>query len=168
MMKPMKKQLGIGLIEILLALAVSALIVVVAVRYYQTASMNQRISATVNMVRDIYSAVQDAAKQPDFTLGGGDMMSDLISDGLLTQQYATNPFYGATQVTTSQPSGGGVPFLIITMEKLSDSACQQIAARLQQTMSNPPKVCGKSDPECASCFGVPGKPTMLSVHYELY
>jgi Tfp pilus assembly protein PilE len=53
-----KKQIGIGLLELMLSLAIIAVLLVMATRYYMSASMNSRITQTVDAVMGLPSAAE--------------------------------------------------------------------------------------------------------------
>ncbi|EKD55144.1 MAG: hypothetical protein ACD_60C00025G0041 [uncultured bacterium] len=58
MRKSFKTVLGVTLLEIMLVLAIAAMIIVMSIRYYQSASLNQKIAATVNNVTGIVAAAE--------------------------------------------------------------------------------------------------------------
>ncbi len=158
-----RKQRGIGLLEVMLALVIAAIVLMMSVRYYTTASTDQKVSSSVNMVRDMFAALQNLAKQQNFTIGNNDDVQDLIDSGLLTAQYQKNPFRGTNETNTS--IAGSTPIAVITMNNVPDLPCKRIAGRLQQTMSaaTTDYTCGGSDAECVGC----SDNTMI-VHYPLF
>lgn len=157
------RQAGIGLLEIMLALVVAAIVLLMSVRYYATTSLDQKISSSVNIVRDISSALQTLAKQRNFKLGTNDDIDDLIDSNLLTKQYVKNAFNGLNESTTS--TAGSIPIAIITLNNVPELACKRIAGRLQQTMSDPGAdyTCSGSDVECVGCSD-----DAMTVHYALF
>lgn len=61
-----KSMLGVTLLEIMLVLAIAAMIIVMSIRYYQSASSNQKINSAVNIITGIVAAAESA-----LTMGGG-------------------------------------------------------------------------------------------------
>ncbi len=56
MKRSFKSTLGVTLLEIMLVLAIAAMVVVMSIRYYQTASLNQKVSSTMNNIVGIVAA----------------------------------------------------------------------------------------------------------------
>src|SRR3954470_14535314 len=56
MKRSFKSAYGVTLLEIMLVLAIAAMIVVMSIRYYQSASLNQKVAATMDNVTGIISA----------------------------------------------------------------------------------------------------------------
>lgn len=56
MKRPFKTVLGVTLLEIMLVLAIAAMIVVMSIRYYQSASLNQKVASTMDNITGIISA----------------------------------------------------------------------------------------------------------------
>lgn len=168
------KSQGVGLLEIMLALAISAVVILVSVSYYQSANNSQKISAAVTMAGDIYSATQTYAKRIDFNPDDLDIDS-LVDAELLTSSSATDPWGGDSSVTAD--TSGDIPVMVITMESIPDGACTQVGARLMQTMSisddngnndNGQLECDDSQTEYACCSSGQNDTSDLTAQYELY
>ena len=56
MKRSFKSVLGVTLLEIMLVLAIAAMVIVMSIRYYQSASLNQKIAATLNNITAIVAA----------------------------------------------------------------------------------------------------------------
>jgi type II secretory pathway pseudopilin PulG len=56
MKRSFKSMLGVTLLEIMLVLAIAAMVIVMSIRYYQSASTNQKINAAVNSITGIVAA----------------------------------------------------------------------------------------------------------------
>lgn len=56
MKRSFKSILGVTLLEIMLVLAIAAMVIVMSIRYYQSASLNQKIAATLNSITAIMAA----------------------------------------------------------------------------------------------------------------
>jgi len=53
-----KKQIGIGLLELMLSLAIISVLLVMATRYYMSTSLNSRINQTLNSVLGLPAAAE--------------------------------------------------------------------------------------------------------------
>lgn len=62
MKKFAKSVLGVTLLEIMLVLAIAAMIIVMSVRYYQSATTNQQVNAALQMVQGIVSSADSLAQ----------------------------------------------------------------------------------------------------------
>ena len=56
MKRSFKSVLGVTLLEIMLVLAIAAMIVVMSIRYYQTASLNQKVAAAMDSITAVVAA----------------------------------------------------------------------------------------------------------------
>jgi len=61
-MKRIKSVLGVTLLEIMLVLAIAAMIIVMSVRYYQSAQVSSQANAFVSQVQAITSAAENIAQ----------------------------------------------------------------------------------------------------------
>ena len=58
-MNILKKQLGIGLLELMLSLAIIAILLVMATRYYLVTSTSQKVNETVSIMGGLKSAAEN-------------------------------------------------------------------------------------------------------------
>lgn len=58
MKRSFKSVLGVTLLEIMLVLAIAAMVIVMSIRYYQSASLNQKVSVTMNNITGIVAATE--------------------------------------------------------------------------------------------------------------
>jgi len=56
MKRSFKSMIGVTLLEIMLVLAIAAMVIVMSIRYYQTASLNQKINSMMSTVTAITAA----------------------------------------------------------------------------------------------------------------
>lgn len=56
MKKSFKSALGVTLLEIMLVLAIAAMIIVMSIRYYQSASTNQKVASTMDNITGVMAA----------------------------------------------------------------------------------------------------------------
>jgi len=58
-----KTMLGVTLLEIMLVLAIAAMIIVMSIRYYQSANANQQVNSAIEQVQAIAAAYDSLAQQ---------------------------------------------------------------------------------------------------------
>lgn len=56
MKKSLRKMLGVTLLEIMLVLAIAAMVIVMSIRYYQQAASNQRVNSAVDIITGYVAA----------------------------------------------------------------------------------------------------------------
>lgn len=98
------KQKGLTLLETIFALAVGAFIIMAVLMYYQTASDNANMTATIKITGDIGNAVRAYAQSPAYKPGEIKNLAALQAAGLLTSADIVNPWSiqpGALRVGTS-------------------------------------------------------------------
>lgn len=167
---------GVGLLEIMLALAISAVIILLSVRYYQTTSNNQKVSAAVNQIRGVYQATQTYASRQNFV--ATDLsISSLQSAGLLNSTYNQGPWGGANSLTVAVSGNnaciGGASStvsqcFVVTLSNIpgkTTGTCDQIRGRITQTL-NQTGSAGNAN-EFAGC-APNGGTSKLVVEYVLY
>lgn len=112
---------GVTLLEIMLVLAIAAMIIVMSVRYYQSASQNQQANAFVQQVQGITATVESVAQ------GGGGYTA--ASQAAITPLLPANAFvtpWGTTM--TYAPNATGFTLTIGTPP--STGVCSLAQARL--------------------------------------
>jgi Tfp pilus assembly protein PilE len=104
MRRTYKSMLGVTLLEIMLVLAIAALVIVMSIRFYQQASTSGKINAALSQVQGIVAAVeswQTATQQPYSNLTS----MTVIKDYLPSQNASlVNPWGGTVSLGT-QGSG---------------------------------------------------------------
>lgn len=144
-----KRKSGIGLLELMLALAIIGIMIMAAVRYYESTSNSQSISRTVDMINGIMSASQSYLS----THQGNSLPSigTLISGGYLPQGFqssggsnATNPWGGNICLTAgvsdcSEPGGdfSSDNYYYVSIDGIiSEALCNQLKSQLKETLMN--------------------------------
>jgi type II secretory pathway pseudopilin PulG len=107
-----KMVLGVTLLEIMLVLAVAAMIIVMSVRYYQSATSSQQANAALEQIQAIAAAADNLAQANGSYSGGGVTTSTIKA--LVPQNSMTAPWGGAITIgsatATSYPvSMAGTP-----------------------------------------------------------
>lgn len=121
------KQNGIGLLELMLALAIIAMMMVAASRYYKSTQTARKIHVAVESMQALYSAsercVQDLGKY-----SSGDQIQNLITKGYLPEGFATSAApWGGT--ITAVPISGDI-YLQVTFPNVSTADCLNIQGKL--------------------------------------
>lgn len=122
-MKRLSRMLGVTLLEIMLVLAIAAMVIVMSIRYYQTATSSQQTNAVIEQVLAITAA------------------ADNLSQGAGTYSAATlaniENIVGSVNMRTPW-SAGAVPFVIsgagaaltISVSQLPNAVCTALAAKI--------------------------------------
>ncbi len=134
-----RRQKGIGLLELMLSLAIIAILLIMATRYYQSASLNNKINACVDMFAGVQGAVQNYRVDNPGKIDENEVsVGALVQKGLLPPSYlkdreggaadpGKNPFGGT--ITISNFSGGKYT---VAMNQIPDAGnvCQKVASRV--------------------------------------
>ncbi len=154
----LKKTRGIGLLELMLSLAIIAILLVMAIRYYQSASNSQKVTQAL----DMFNAVKSGAKNYFTTTHSVNVsMSSLVSGGYLPSSYLdkgsttssahVSPWGTAFTITGSGggTGGSGVQFTV-TMDAVPLDSCTQIVSRIKGTLSTASGEKVSPDSDCKS------------------
>jgi hypothetical protein len=146
------KQKGLTLLETVLALAVGVVITMSVLIYFQTASNNANMAATIKITSDIGNAVRAYAQSPAYKPGNINL-ADLQAAGLLTTSDTVNPWSGALLVGTSG-NYLGIKFFNVPAQKTTTNSvttlsgsCPLLAAQLSRALPIP-------SPGTVTLFGV--------------
>lgn len=141
------KQKGLTLLETVLALAVGMIIIMAVLVYYQTASDNANMTATIKIAGNIGSAVRAYAQTPAYK---GDITIDLAklqAAGLLTSADTVNPWsiQANSLVVTTNGNYLGINFYnvpattntAITSGNKAGGICASLATQLSNALPLP-------------------------------
>ncbi len=123
MIRLMKKMLGVTLLEIMLVLAIAAVVIIMSVRYYQSASIAQQTNAIIEQIQAI-SAVADTIAQ------GAETYSGITTSGvaaLMGGGGLTAPWGGGISVAGA---AGVSSTYTVTIPLMGYNVCTQLTARL--------------------------------------
>lgn len=136
---------GISLLEVMLSLAIIAIILVLASRYFILAQNNTNMTQALNEIQNINAAAQNwRLSHGDFS---GISMQGLIDRNLLPATAENNPWGGKTDVT---PSSANASQYTIIMRKIPRSACKNLLLELNtDAETTPPGQCIVGDFELA-------------------
>lgn len=120
---------GYSLIELMLALAIIAIMLVVATRYYSTTSSSQKVNAGVNMLQAVINAGEDIKNTTNSykSIVG---IQKLIDQGLVPKNFSDtniNPWGGSINAT----SGTDTNF-VLTLTNIPLEDCLSLAEIMQQ------------------------------------
>ncbi len=131
MKKSPRLMLGVTLLEIMLVLAIAAMVIVMSIRYYQSASNNQKIAAGLNAVTSIIAAGESV-------LGAKGSLTTIATDALPylpNNEVPNSPWGGPMKIedalATSYSISMTIPSLVCPSflslvkqnSKLSTSSC---------------------------------------------
>ena len=125
------KQRGIGLLELMLALSIIALLITAATRYYSAAARSSQASVAAEQVLIITKGIEDWYVTRGDLLGL-DSISRLTQRGMVPRDFIgknTNPWQGAIQVSRK-----GSNTAMIEVEDVPRKACQLLKGLLTEKL----------------------------------
>lgn len=126
----MKKNSGITLLELMLSLAIIAILLIAAMRYFESTRSSQRVN---DGIQSLQSAMQASdnwyATFKSFTgTSAGDInVTALINMNLLPTDFAVNPWGGAASITAADAS-----HVQIELTDISKNDCNQLEGIMKQ------------------------------------
>ena len=124
MNRSFKSMLGVTLLEIMLVLAIAAMVIVMSIRYYQSASMNQKINATLNNITGIVAAGESYLAATG-TLAG--LTAANLTPYLPGGAMPFSGWGGAMSITA-----GGANSYTINIPSVPGTACTQLLSLVNQ------------------------------------
>lgn len=135
MKRSFKTMLGVTLLEIMLVLAIAAMVIVMSIRYYQQASSNQRVASVVDMVTGIIAAGQ-------VYLNGNGYFSGIASTNI-TPYMPGNVMPKSPWGSGSLSVGSGGPSsYVISIPAIPAPDCQKVKDLLKGQTNIAPGSCG--------------------------
>lgn len=135
---------GIGLLELMLSLAIIAVILILATRYYQITRSSQAINEASSMVLAVYTAGSSWLDSHDH-FDNKDMIEEFVDNALLPADFkngAVNPWGGAIQATGSADN----PIqLTVTLDSVPQADCKNLAAKISEKITALSAGCGNED-----------------------
>lgn len=137
-----KKQQGIGLLELMLSLAIIAILLIMATRYYQSARTSQQVNDGLSLTTAIVAASES------WVLGQSNFsnlsISELKKQGLIPKEIADDgsnatPWHTRLEVGPEQSDPGKVK---IAFDNIPSSACLNMQTKLQSQMDTTKSACG--------------------------
>ena len=112
MKKFVKTMLGVTLLEIMLVLAIAAMIIVMSIRYYQSASSGQQANAVLEQVQAIVAAADSLAQATgayDDAAVSGTSIKPLLPGGSMTTPWGSDIAIGDVASSSYSIDLGNVP-----------------------------------------------------------
>ncbi|HSW94347.1 MAG TPA: hypothetical protein VLJ15_08370 [Gammaproteobacteria bacterium] len=124
MKKSFRTMLGVTLLEIMLVLAIAAMVVVMSIRYYQSATTNQKVASTLNNITAIVAAGENyLSSQGTYEkIGPADVTPYMPGNKMPSSGWG-----GEMGVENGSANGYD-----ITVPSVPTGACKQLAALIKQ------------------------------------
>jgi Tfp pilus assembly major pilin PilA len=121
-MKSYKRMAGVTLLEVMLVLAVAAMIIVMSVRYYQAASANQQVNGALQFVQGVTAAADGLAQ-------GTGSYTDVTAAQLssIMPNTSMNLPWGSLAVWTATNNHA----FKLTLPNMATPVCAQFTARMK-------------------------------------
>jgi Tfp pilus assembly protein PilW len=137
---------GIGLLELMLSLAVVALVMVMATRYFIVVREQQRVTQALQMAATTQRAAHTwGIRNPGFPTGGQKLIEELVKAQLLPASYLAyrHPWGGFFDFK----SENGATFTFV-FNGISAATCELLRRQLVTT-NNPPKMGDVTAVDCS-------------------
>lgn len=139
-----RNKTGIGLLELMLSLAIIAVILVLATRYYQVTRSSQAVNEASGMVLGVYAAGSSWLDSHD-NFDAADMIPKFVDNMLLPADFKkgnANPWGGEIQ---AMGSADDPTQLTIILDNVPQADCKNLAARVSQKLNVISADCGPED-----------------------
>jgi type II secretory pathway pseudopilin PulG len=151
MNKKLKSALGVTLLEVMLVLAIAAMIIVMSVRYYQSASSSQQANAVLEQVQGIVSAADGLAQAKGSYSAAGinnSSLTPLLPGGGLTTPWGEPIAVSGATSTTYTIDLGSVPSGVCPLlySKLSTNNNFSVSGTCSPTAATPTTITYTSNP----------------------
>lgn len=148
-----QKNLGISILELLLALAIIAILLVMAVRYFELTRVAQQINNALHIISNIDTAAESWLQtHDDFT---NVTLQSFIDDSLVPANFAqqhANPWNGDIEVNANDKNNLA---LDLSFSNVPQNICQDLKNNVMQHYPNSTADCDANDPaELVVTFGV--------------
>ncbi|MDR3478105.1 MAG: type II secretion system protein [Gammaproteobacteria bacterium] len=123
MKQKMKSILGVTLLEIMLVLAIAAMVIVMSVRYYQTATSSEQVNVVMEQIQSIAAAADSMAQGSGSYLTANissNVISPLLPNNGLTLPWGATIAFGAATATS----------YLITLNTVPSNECPLIKAKI--------------------------------------
>ena len=120
---------GIGLLELMLALAIIAALLITATRYYQIASDARKVSEAVEIVQAMYSAGEQWKQTRGDFIPQENVLTEFVVDNLIPSDFVNphvNPWGGAIVAVADSATQ-----LKLTLTNVSYAACMNLLQKVR-------------------------------------
>lgn len=137
------QQLGIGLLELMLSLAIIAILLIMATRYYQTTKQAQEVNDAVSLVNSVISAMTNYRTDhpKDYKTASIDLDA-LTQDGYLPSSLGAAAVASPWRTAVNGLKFGAQNEVFVTIKEVPSGACNQLAGRLKESCLNTASNCG--------------------------
>lgn len=126
----MKKQAGISLLELVLAIAIVATMIIAATRFYQTTKQNAEAQNSLTMVHEIVDASYKwYESHPNFSTIS---FTELVKAGLLPTSYNDDKRFNPWGGHITIGAGSSYDKLLLTFTEVPADPCKKLEQQLQQ------------------------------------
>jgi len=143
MKKLLAKIKGIGLLELMLSLAIIAILLVMATRYYSVATNAQRTDDTVQLIGELETGVNAMSAAG---LANSDItLQKLIDNGYITKQRIKSSGgtssiispWGGGAVTYTAPASGSTANITVAFSNVPKDKCQDLETKYYANVTKP-------------------------------
>lgn len=120
-MKLRQSMLGVTLLEVMLVLAIAAMVIVMSIRYYQSATVSQQANQALSEIQAITAAADNLA------IGSGSY-TDSVSDASITAVVGSTNMITPTNEPITVAAASNTTYTV-TMP-LTPAICQSVVAKL--------------------------------------
>lgn len=121
-MKQLSRMLGVTLLEIMLVLAIAAMVIVMSIRYYQNATSSQQTNAVLEQVLSMAAAADNLSQgSGTYSQATSTNIGNIVGSANMKTPWAT------TGAFSFSGSGGT---LTITVNSLPKAVCTALAAKI--------------------------------------
>lgn len=127
---------GIGLLELMLSLAIIAVLIIMVTRYFSPASLAQQTNDTVDTIQAIATAGQRWLLTNDtYSTGPNQVLTDFVARNYLPDSFLNlQDSWGGDVTVTGNNSGSNDahfagPYLSVQMTNLTQEACNTLQAK---------------------------------------
>lgn len=128
---------GISLLELMLSLAIIAILLVTATRYYNATRNSQHVNEAAEMITAVYAAAQSWLANDQ--LKSQNMIPDFTNIGMLPKQFTNpniNPWGG-----TITAMGQSATSLLVTLTQVPTTDCNELLQQFKEKIPNSSATC---------------------------
>ncbi len=129
-MRLVKSQRGIGLLELMLSLAIIAILLVMATRYFASARQGQQVAGAISMIQAVAAASQNYFIAHNNTFSNMGLSSLKSGNYLPTNSSVNGPWGGQIQVQGGSDSAHPTA-VKITIPNVPGAACNELMGALK-------------------------------------
>lgn len=125
-MKFKQSQRGIGLLELMLSLAIIAILLVMATRYFASARQGQEVASAISTIQAVSAASQSYFVAQGNSWSGLTSVTKLVAGGYLPSNASTTGPWGGAIMVTGGADSSNPTAVRITIPNVPPAACTQL------------------------------------------